>query len=76
MTFLEKNKEATPRFSKQIVPAGKISLIVNAMLQRINIAYTFLEKNKEATPRFAKQIVPAGKISLIVNATLQRFNIA
>jgi len=27
-----------PRFAKQIVPAGKSSLIVNAMLQRINIA--------------------------------------
>ncbi|MDF1616595.1 hypothetical protein [Petrocella sp. FN5] len=50
-------------------------MIVNAMLQRINIALSFLEKNKEATPRFAKQIVPAGKASLIVNATLQRINI-
>jgi len=57
------NKEATPRFAKQIVPAGKISLMVNAMLQRINITWSFLEKNKEATPRFAKQIVPAGKVN-------------
>jgi hypothetical protein len=28
---------ATPRFAKQIVPAGKTSLIVNATSQRINI---------------------------------------
>jgi len=40
---LPKNKEATPRFAKQIVPTGKTSLIVNATLQRINTAWTFLE---------------------------------
>ncbi|VDN48215.1 protein of unknown function [Petrocella atlantisensis] len=33
---LPKNKEATPRFAKQIVPAGKTSLLVY-------IAWTFLE---------------------------------
>ena len=48
------NKEVTPRFAKQIVPAGKTSLIVNAMLQRINIALSFLEKNKEAMPQRIK----------------------
>jgi len=32
-----------PRFAKQIVPAGKVSLIVNATLQRINIVLIFLE---------------------------------
>jgi len=37
MCTIPKNKEATTRFAKQIVPAGKASLIVNAMLQRINM---------------------------------------
>jgi len=55
-----------PRFAKQIVPAGNTSLIVNAMLQRINMALSFLEKNKEATPRFAKQIVTVGKFPRII----------
>jgi len=35
--MVDLNKEAMPRFAKQIVTAGKTSLIVNAMLQRINM---------------------------------------